>query len=75
MRVYHWISDDPIAPYLVTVNIADFDLISGVTPAGIPIRNYFADDVPESTRRAFDLQPEMLDFFAGMFGPYPFDVY
>lgn len=74
-RTFHWLSDDPIAPYLVTVNIAEFDLVSTVSPGGIPVRNYFAEGVSASTRENFDLQPEMLDFFAGIFGPYPFDVY
>jgi len=74
-RRFHWLSDDPIAPYLVTVNIADFDLITDTSPGGVPIRNYFAEGVPEGTRDRFDVQPEMLDFFTEWFGPYPFDAY
>jgi aminopeptidase N len=50
-------------------------LISTVTPGGVPVRNYFAEGVSETTRDRFDLQPEMIDFFAGLFGPYPFDAY
>ena len=74
-RTFHWSSDDPIAPYLVTVNIAEFDLISDVTPDGVVIRNYFAEGVAETIRERFDVQAEMLDFFADLFGPYPFDAY
>ncbi|HUF38092.1 MAG TPA: M1 family metallopeptidase [Anaerolineales bacterium] len=72
---FHWISDDPIAPYLVTVNIAEFDLIMEVTPEGVTIRNYFAEGVSGNTRAQFDVQAEMLAFFIDRFGPYPYDAY
>ena len=74
-RTFYWQSEHPIAPYLVTVNIARFDLERNLTASGILIRNYFAESLPESIRDEFDVQVEMMSFFESIFGPYPFEAY
>jgi aminopeptidase N len=66
---------DPMASYLTTVNISDFDLETGQNANGIPIRNYFATGISEDLLKPFELQPKMIDFFSSVYGPYPFDVY
>jgi aminopeptidase N len=67
---------DPMVSYLTTVNIYDgFDLELDEVVDGIPIRNYFADDIPEELLEPFDRQPDMLDYFNDIFGPYPFELY
>ena len=65
----------PMASYLVTINIADFDSESMRSADGVAIRNYYAAGLPAGVRQAFARQGEMLDFFGDTFGPYPFDVY
>jgi aminopeptidase N len=72
---YAWSSSDPIAPYLVTVNIAEFDLATDVSANGVKIRNYFYSGMPLANIRNFDRQDEMIEMFSEWFGPYPFDVY
>ena len=72
---YLWDSSEPIAPYLVALVIGAFDREESTSAGGVPIVNYFDDDVGEAERRLFARQGEMLDFFAGIFGPYPFDEY
>lgn len=72
---YRWEMDDPIAPYLVTVGISDFDLVEYTSQSGVRIRNYFAVGIPESIRDDFSREGEMLDYFSTIFGPYPFDAY
>jgi len=72
---YRWEMDDPIAPYLVTVAISDFDLIEYTSQSGVPIRNYFAVGVPESIRDNFSREGDMVDYFETIFGPYPFDAF
>ena len=74
-RTYIWEMDDPAAPYLVTVAIGEFDIETAESESGVPVRNYFAADVPETTRAEFDAQPRMIDYFVTIFGPYPFDAY
>ncbi len=65
----------PMAPYLVAIGIADFDVEESVSDAGVPIRNYFQEDVGSGVREAFARQGEMVDFFSELFGPYPFETY
>ncbi|MCL5428759.1 MAG: M1 family metallopeptidase [Chloroflexi bacterium] len=72
---YRWTMDDPIAPYLVTVAIGEFDIDEYTGPSGVPIRNYFGVGVSENVRENFARQGDMIAFFEEVFGPYPFDVY
>ncbi len=72
---YTWTAADPIASYLVTVNIAEFDRVSEITPEGVLIRNYIGSRIPPGVRSNFDSQAEMLSLFSERFGPYPFPVY
>lgn len=66
---------DPMASYLATINIDEFDVETMESEAGTPIRNYYATDLPEEVRKPFARQGEMLAYFGGLFGPYPFEVY
>jgi hypothetical protein len=67
---------DPMASYLTTVNIEEgFNITTQTGPNGLPIRNYFAEGIPEELLEPFNLQAEMLTYFSEIFGPYPFEVY
>ena len=66
---------DPMASYLATININEFDVETMQADSGIPIRNYYATGLPASVREPFARQGEMLTYFGELFGPYPFEVY
>lgn len=66
---------DPMASYLATINIDEFDLETSQSENGVPIRNYFPTGSPAELRKAFARQGEMLDYFSDLFGAYPFEVY
>ena len=67
---------DPMASYLATVNITSgFNVETSISDGGVPIRNYFAETLPNDQLAPFDLQPEMIDFLSSIFGPYPFETY
>lgn len=70
-----WGARDPMASYLVTINITDFDLETSEGPNGIPIRNYYAVGLPEGINKAFERQGEMIALYNELFDPYPFEVY
>lgn len=72
---YRWVMDDPIAPYLVTLGIADFDVVEDMSSSGVPVRNYFAVGVSERVRDDFAREAEMIDYFESVFGPYPYDEF
>jgi aminopeptidase N len=66
---------DPMASYLATVNIGDFNEETMQSPGGIPIRNYYEVGLPKDVNKAFARQGEMLEYFSDTFGAYPFEVY
>jgi aminopeptidase N len=72
---YVWEAYSPMASYLTTVNIGEFDLEIGQSPTGVPIRNYYDVGLEKAVRQPFRRQGEMLALYSEIFGPYPFDVY
>lgn len=74
-QTFYFSARDPMASYLATINIHDFDIETMQSPNGIEIRNYYAAGLPADIRKLFARQGEMLDYFSGLFGDYPFEVY
>ncbi|NLX11053.1 MAG: M1 family metallopeptidase [Chloroflexi bacterium] len=72
---YVWDANDPMASYLATVNIAEFEMETDEGPGGLPIRNFFPPKIAEEGSRDFSDAPEMLEFFSSIFAPYPFEAY
>lgn len=66
---------DPMASYLTTINVNDFNTETMESEDGVPIRNYYAASLPEEVNKPFARQGEMIDYFSELFGPYPFEVY
>src|SRR6185436_5593474 len=64
---------DPMATYLVTLDIAEFGEIEGQGPRGIPLRTYHPTDATEEELAPFRRQDEVLAFLESVFGPYPFE--
>ena len=66
----------PQTTYLTTLVIGDFTVIDdGASESGVPVRNVIDTELVDRVGPVFDAQPEMIDAFEQMFGPYPFDVY
>lgn len=74
-RTFVWEMDDPMASYLATVNIDEFEVDEQTGPEGLPIRNYYVVDAADDARVDFARTGEMIEFFSERFGPYPFDAY
>ncbi len=74
-NTFHFEARDPMASYLATINIDEFELETSESEKGIPIRNYYPTGLPEAMRRPFARQGEMIDYFSEIFGAYPFEVY
>ena len=74
-NTYHFEARDQMASYLSTVHVGDYVRSESVSPSGIPIRNYFPRDLVKESEYDFGRVPEMMEFFSGKFGPYPFEVY
>jgi aminopeptidase N len=72
---YVWQMDDPMASYLATVHIGQYEVETEQGPGELPIRHYFPLDTPEQARAAFEPVAEMITFLEDLIGPYPFDAY
>lgn len=73
-----WEMDDPMATYLATVVIGDYEIVpdeAGTAAAGFPVRNVLPAELASNPPRSLRAQGEMLALFADLFGPYPFDEY
>ena len=75
MTTFVFEARDPMASYLATINIDEFDTEISQAANGIPIRNYYSTGLPQDVRKPFQRQGDMLVYFSDLFGPYPFDVY
>ncbi|MFN8380381.1 MAG: M1 family metallopeptidase [Anaerolineales bacterium] len=72
---YHFTVRDPMASYLTTININDFNVETMESKSGVPIRNYYSASLSDDMRKPFARQGEMIDYFSELFGEYPFEVY
>lgn len=72
---YTWHSENPIASYLVTVNIAEFVRQDDTVVDGVPIRNYFPENGFATGQRTFAETADMMATFNEAFGAYPFEAY
>ena len=70
-----WVYDqpEPMAPYLATVQIGRYELWE--IEASIPMFAAVPKRIAEDYDKAFGDQPRMVEFFARLFGPYPFAGY
>ena len=73
--LFIWEMNQPMASYLASINIDQYELFTQTGPNGMLIRNYFPPDYPESLRTGFNVLPAAIDFFDDLFGTYPFDEY
>ena len=73
--LYVWEMNQPMATYLASINIDQYEVFTEAGPNGVTIRSYFPKDMPDSSRSAYNILPEAIEFFNKLFGPYPFDEY
>jgi aminopeptidase N len=71
---YNWTMDDPMATYLATIDISNFDLRENRSKTGVAIRDYLDADIRYAVEDSTAVLPAALDYFSSIFGPYPFDV-
>jgi aminopeptidase N len=75
---WEWEADEPMASYLATIDIADWDVHTWQTDTGLPVYDAVDKNITgplrEEIDRALGLQDEALDLLSDNFGPYPFDT-
>jgi aminopeptidase N len=68
-----WDARSPMASYLATVAIGDFDIRVRRAAHGLPIIDAVDPDVGTVADAALSREPEILSFLERVFGPYPFE--
>jgi aminopeptidase N len=71
---YVWAMDDPMATYLATIAISNFEVRERTSKTGIAVRDYLDADIRRKVEDSTAVLPDALDFFSTIFGPYPFDA-
>jgi aminopeptidase N len=83
---WHWREQDPMATYLNTMTLGAFNVVYSTTTAGLPRTDavdvaYTAGSAGPGAgavnaildpARQLARQPDMIDFFEKLYGPYPF---
>lgn len=67
---YHWAEPTRISTYLTTVGIDKWTFDRSTLPGGIPVVSAYAPGV-EDKRQVESRLPEVIEFLASKFGPYP----
>ncbi len=74
-QTFVWKMEQPMANYVAAVNVGQFTLETSKSPEGVTIRDYFAPDLAAKAHAGFARTGEVIDYFASLFGPYPFPAY
>lgn len=69
---WHWRERDPMAAYLATVSIGNYDMFRTTSPDGLPLISFVDEDLGQGVTARRNL-PEVVTFLESKFGPYPFD--
>ncbi|MFI5545135.1 M1 family metallopeptidase [Streptomyces sp. NPDC051815] len=67
-----WHSPEPMASYLATAVIGPYGVSTGRTPSGVSLYTAVSPGEEAGSADALARMPEMLEWAAGRFGPYPF---
>ncbi len=65
----------PTSPYLVTVSIGPYRPVPLAARPSVPQTGYAPERLTADFARDFARQPEMMEYFGQVFGPYPFGEY
>nr|KEP23794.1 peptidase M1 [Georgenia sp. SUBG003] len=75
---WSWDAPDLMAPYLATATIGNFQLRASAA-GDVPVIDALDRDLPAAGRTTSEgtlgLTPDMMTFFEGIYGPYPFVAY
>jgi aminopeptidase N len=71
---WSWCARDPMASYLTTLAIGTWRVDQFDSDGGVPVLNFVDESLPKRVDRTLALAGDMVDFFSGRFGAYPFEA-
>ncbi len=77
LTTWHWREDLPMATYLATSTVGDFDLTQTTTPSGLQLYNAIDSAYPPATKAEINAtlarEEEIIDFYAPGYTQFPFE--
>jgi len=73
--LWHFRHAEPMATYLATVQIGDFEVAAHSGPSGVQLRDAYPTSLASQASYDLGRQGEMIQTFARLYGTYPFDVF
>jgi aminopeptidase N len=74
-QLFIWEHLYPMAPYLATVAVGEYERLDDSSPAGVPLRHYTFPEARDDLQLAASEIGQALDWMSGLFGPYPFEIF
>ncbi|MFD0555859.1 peptidase M1-like protein [Stackebrandtia endophytica] len=69
---FHWTSSDPVASYVTTIAVDQYELTELTGPNGLPITLWTLPEYSEFMP-VLERMPDMIEWLESRYGPYPFD--
>ncbi|MFE0174265.1 M1 family metallopeptidase [Streptomyces sp. NPDC059002] len=69
---FAWHSAEPMASYLATVAVGDFEMKTSTTESGLPVVTAVTRDEVKASKKVLAKIPDIIDWEEYNFGPYPF---
>ncbi|MBX3060419.1 MAG: M1 family metallopeptidase, partial [Anaerolineae bacterium] len=74
-NTFIWEHDYPMASYLATIVVGEYERLDGQSPAGVPLRDYIFPGSQPEFERATAATQEALDWMSDLFGDYPYEEF
>jgi aminopeptidase N len=74
-RTFHWQMNQPMATYLIALDVADYAAVEEQTPDGLTITHYVYTGRTEDGSEVFADTDDAMIYLEGLFGPYPYPTY
>ncbi|MCB9134590.1 MAG: M1 family metallopeptidase [Anaerolineales bacterium] len=75
VTTYVWDHPSPMATYLATIVVGDYESEETISPSGVPIHYYYFSDTRDTFQQATSITREALDWMSEQFGTYPFESF
>ena len=74
--MWHWVQAEPMASYLITLLIGDYDFVdAGESATGVRFEHVVLADRRTTLDSYLEVTKQQMAYFEEIFGPYPFDRY
>lgn len=74
-NTFIWEHNFPMASYLATIAVGEYERVEDQSPAGVPLRHYVFPSRQTAFANSTDMTGEAIDWMGELFGVYPYEEY